>query len=151
MGAQGMILIAHRGNFNGPNLEKENKITYIEEAIDNGYEVEIDVRMHKNTIYTGHDKPLDLISCSWLKRFNDKLWIHCKDAETLKYFADLNLCNYFWHENDSFTITSKGFILSHVNNNIKKLSGQFIKINLDNKKIHGNFVGILSDYLIKYT
>jgi hypothetical protein len=151
MGSQRVILIAHRGNFNGPNPEKENKLTYIEEAIHNGYEVEIDVRMHKNTIYSGHDKPLDLISNSWLKRFYNKLWIHCKDAETLKYFAIFNEYNYFWHQDDSFAITSKGFILSHVNNDIKKLSGQFIKINLNNKKIHGNFVGILSDYLIKYT
>lgn len=145
-----MILIAHRGNFNGSNPHQENKLTYIEQAISHGYEVEIDVRMYKNKIYTGHDKPLDLINSSWLKKFHNKLWIHCKDVATLKYFGNLNQYNYFWHENDMFTITSNGFILSHVDNNINELSGQFIKINFDNKKINGNFIGILSDNLIKY-
>jgi hypothetical protein len=145
-----MILIAHRGNFDGPNPNQENKLTYLEQAINNGYEVEVDVRMYKNKIYTGHDEPLDLLNSRWLKRFHNKLWIHCKDVQTLKYFGNSNQYNYFWHENDMFTITSNGFILSHVDNNINELSGKFVKINFNNKKINGNFIGILSDHLIKY-
>jgi len=145
-----MMLIAHRGNFNGPNLKEENTIKYIENALKNGFEVEIDVKMHKNNIYSGHDKPIEVLTEKWLNKYYKKLWIHCKDAQSLKYFANHNKYNYFWHEDDAFTITSKGFILSHIDNNINKLSGKFIKINFNNKKINGNFVGILSDYVILY-
>ena len=38
-----MILISHRGNIDGVNKLKENKINYINEAIKNGFDVEIDV------------------------------------------------------------------------------------------------------------
>ena len=38
-----MKLIAHRGNVNGPNPDKENHTDYINEAIILGYDVEIDV------------------------------------------------------------------------------------------------------------
>lgn len=145
-----MILIAHRGNINGPNPNRENTISYIEEAISKGYNVEIDVRINNKKLYTGHDEPIDLINNNWLKKLKNKLWIHCKDHESLKHFSSLNQYNYFWHENDAYTISSKGFILSHVNNNVKKLSGLFIKISFENKKINGNFIGILSDYLLKY-
>lgn len=145
-----MILIAHRGNFNGPNKYRENTISYIEEAIYKGYDAEIDVRAKKNKIYIGHDQPIDLVTDSWLKKFKNKLWIHCKDPASFDYFNNLKQYNYFWHEDDAFTITSKGFVLSHVKNSINKLSGKFIKIQLEKKKINGNFVGILSDYPVLY-
>jgi glycerophosphoryl diester phosphodiesterase len=38
-----MKLIAHRGNTEGPNPLEENKPEYIEEAIENGFDVEIDI------------------------------------------------------------------------------------------------------------
>ena len=37
-----MILISHRGNINGPNIDKENKPSYISAAIDKGYDCEVD-------------------------------------------------------------------------------------------------------------
>ena len=38
-----MILIAHRGNIDGPNPELENSLQYIDKAIDSGYNVEVDI------------------------------------------------------------------------------------------------------------
>ena len=38
-----MILISHRGNLDGKNESEENNPLYIEEALNAGYEVEIDV------------------------------------------------------------------------------------------------------------
>ena len=38
-----MKLIAHRGNIDGPNPERENSPEYIEEALKAGYDVEVDV------------------------------------------------------------------------------------------------------------
>ena len=51
-----MILISHRGNINGVNLERENTQSYIQEAIDLGYDVEIDVRYIDKKFWLGHDK-----------------------------------------------------------------------------------------------
>ena len=34
-----MILISHRGNLNGVNVKKENSVDYIEEALDQGFDV----------------------------------------------------------------------------------------------------------------
>ena len=39
-----MIIISHRGNIRGPIPDKENRPSYIDCAIGNGYHVEIDVR-----------------------------------------------------------------------------------------------------------
>ena len=44
-----MKLIAHRGNIDGPNPSKENHPEYIESAIVDGYDVEIDLRYDKVT------------------------------------------------------------------------------------------------------
>jgi glycerophosphoryl diester phosphodiesterase len=52
-----MKLIAHRGNINGPNPLRENSIDYIEEAISEGFDVEIDLRVEDNQCYLGHDDP----------------------------------------------------------------------------------------------
>ena len=38
-----MILISHRGNIFGPNKKDENKIEYVENALNLGFDVEIDV------------------------------------------------------------------------------------------------------------
>ena len=38
-----MYLISHRGNLEGPKAEYENSISYIENAISKGFEVEVDV------------------------------------------------------------------------------------------------------------
>ena len=38
-----MILISHRGNINKIDRKKENSQSYIQEAINLGYEVEIDI------------------------------------------------------------------------------------------------------------
>ena len=40
-----MILIAHRGNINGPG-EYENGQKYCQEAIDAGYNIEVDVHRY---------------------------------------------------------------------------------------------------------
>ena len=53
-----MHFISHRGNLNGPNKNLENKPNYIKEALDKGFDVEIDVWLSKEKFYLGHDEPL---------------------------------------------------------------------------------------------
>jgi glycerophosphoryl diester phosphodiesterase len=53
-----MILIAHRGNLNGKQPERENSPEYIKEALEKGYHVEVDVWLKEtNNLFLGHDSP----------------------------------------------------------------------------------------------
>ena len=111
-----MKLIAHRGNISGPDPLKENSLEYIDAAIELGYDVEIDIRHNptEQQLYLGHDEPQYQVSMLWLFQRKDKLWIHCKDFSSLEVLSnsDVNF-NYFWHETDKHTLTSKGFIWSY--------------------------------------
>ena len=107
-----MILISHRGNTNGPNPLKENHPHYVEKTINMGYEVEIDVRLINNKIYLGHDDQQHEIDLDWLLNWKDKLWVHCKNIQAIEYFHHTGL-NYFWHDIDTMTLTSKGYIWAH--------------------------------------
>src|SRR4029079_3946664 len=100
----------HRGNINGPSKD-ENRPSYIDLAIKKGYDVEIDLRIDKNQLYLGHDTPDYLIDIYFLLRRQNKLWIHCKDIDSLIYCSThLSNANYFWHQEDDYTLTSKGYI-----------------------------------------
>jgi aryl-phospho-beta-D-glucosidase BglC (GH1 family) len=84
-----MILISHRGNLNGPNPERENSPKYIDEAIEAGYDVEIDIWLNDGILYLGHDSIQYETSLQWLKNRKDKLLmqffscIETKEAENL--------------------------------------------------------------------
>jgi hypothetical protein len=105
-----ITIISHRGNLTGPNPLRENSIDYIEDAIAEGFDVEIDLRVEDDECYLGHDDPQYFVTMEWLKKYKDVLWIHCKNREALeKLSISMIEFNYFWHETDRYTITSKGF------------------------------------------
>jgi len=105
-----MYIIAHRGNVDGPNPERENSPDYIDEALKLGYDVEVDLRSKNGELYLGHDNPQYPVNLEWLQRNQEKLWIHCKDRESLEYCSsvDFNL-HYFYHDTDAYVLTSKGY------------------------------------------
>jgi len=150
-----MKLIAHRGNINGPDPENENSPKYIESAIQQGYDVEIDLRYHKSTdsVWLGHDESQHMVTWWWLASFNKNLWIHCKDLDTLNEFsANTSGYNYFWHQEDDYTLTSKRHIWSFPG---KSYSSQTVivmpeKQNMDWDMLRViNCYGICSDYVGK--
>ena len=104
-----MIIIAHRGNVDGINLERENSPDYIDEALELGYDVEVDLRVKDKRLYLGHDEAQYPLKLGWLYRNRERLWIHCKDRESLEFCSStvMNL-HYFFHANDRYTLTSKG-------------------------------------------
>lgn len=109
-----MKFIAHRGNTQGSNFSKENKKKYLEKAISEGYDVEIDLWVKNHDFYLGHDEPQDQISIMWLVQHKDSLWIHCKNFNALESVSNIPLdLNYFWHENDKYTLTSGGYIWTY--------------------------------------
>jgi hypothetical protein len=104
-----MKIISHRGNLTGPNPLRENSVDYIEEAIAEGFDVEVDLRWKDHNFYLGHDEPQYYVPMSWLVKWKDKLWIHCKDLESLDKISSWPIdFHYFWHESDRYTLTSKG-------------------------------------------
>lgn len=102
-------LISHRGNIEGENTLRENSPEYIDEAINAGFDVEVDVRCVDHQFYLGHDDPQYYVPMSWLVKRKDKLWIHCKDMRSLDVLSNSPVdFHYFWHETDRYTLTSKG-------------------------------------------
>lgn len=105
-------LIAHRGNLTGPNPKEENKPCYIREALDKGFDAEIDLWCVNSELYLGHDEPQYKISHDFL--LQPRLWIHCKNVFALEYCKSQALSNpYFWHQEDDVTITSNGFFWTY--------------------------------------
>lgn len=149
-----MKLIAHRGNINGPNPSEENNPDYIEKAISDGYDVEIDVRYdrYEEQFYLGHDKSQYLVSKYWLAQNMEKLWVHCKNIEALYEFSNKGGYNYFWHQDDDFTLTSKKYIWSYPGkpytpNSIIVMPEWNLKVeSLNNLKVYNCF-GVCSDYV----
>jgi hypothetical protein len=105
-----MKWIAHRGNINGINVERENHPDYIDEAISLGYDVEIDMWWIDGRTYLGHDEPQYEVDDEWLAERLDKLWVHCKNIELLNWIVNTSL-NYFWHTNDDYTLISNKMVL----------------------------------------
>ena len=69
-----MILISHRGNIDGKFESYENEPNYIDNAIKEGYEVEVDVWYIDNILYLGHDKPQYDVDFRWFRDRLTKLW-----------------------------------------------------------------------------
>jgi hypothetical protein len=144
-----MILISHRGNIDGKILEKENHPNYIDATLGSGYDVEVDVWYIDGKIMLGHDNPQYEVNLRWFTDRINKLWVHCKNMESLIYFRDCGYdINYFWHQTDDVIITSKGFLWAHpgkqpINNSIAVLPELF---NDDIKEC----IGVCSDFIIKY-
>jgi glycerophosphoryl diester phosphodiesterase len=105
-------IIAHRANLQGKDANKENTIKQIKECIKLGFDVEIDIRTYKNKLYLGHDETQEKISLNFLVEYKKKLWVHCKDFDSFNFMIGKDL-NYFWHQKDDFTLTSKKIIWTY--------------------------------------
>ena len=145
-----MILIAHRGNINGPNKELENKPSYILEAIRAGFEVEIDVWYIDGEFYLGHDGPANLVSSYFIKQ--PSLWCHAKNQSALIELSMLKAKHFFWHQEDDLTLTSCGKAWVYpgkMNNEIKKIGIHVMpEIVMSNVTlIDRDIYGVCSDYV----
>jgi len=107
-------IISHRGNLYGPDKENENTPSQILLAIQKGFEVEIDFWSEDNRLFLGHDYPKHEIPISFLRDNQEHLWIHCKNLEAMDLLKRLLPdSNFFWHQNDDFTLTSLGYIWTY--------------------------------------
>ena len=141
-----MILISHRGNISGPNLDKENRPEYIQQALNEGYNVEIDVWYQDQGWFLGHDKPQHLINIEYLKKSN--IWCHAKNLEALYRMSHYDGLIYFWHENDTATLTSNGYIWTYPGKSLTPLSIAVLP-ETNNTNI-SQAAGVCSDFIYKY-
>lgn len=146
-------LISDRGNIDGKYPQYENLPEYVDKALNLGYDVEVDLWIDNDGFYLGHDEPTYPIDLKWLTDRYLSLWIHCKNLRTVEGLRDLqnNMLtdlNYFFHQNDDCTITSRGHIWVYpgkqpVTNSIAVLPEWHDD---DISKAYG----ICSDYIKKY-
>lgn len=109
-----MIKISHRGNIDGPQPTKENRPSYIDAAIQLGYDVEIDIRLIKSELWLGHDYGEYKVSLKWLDLRKDKLWIHCKDKDSASYLIESKKgFQFFCHTQDEYVLTSTNHLWVH--------------------------------------
>ena len=115
------IIISHRGNLDGPNPLRENRIDYIIESLDVCLFTEVDLWRFGEYLFLSHDKPLTTAEYQmgieqFLFEYKDRLVIHCKNIQALQLLAGLKnsaYYNFFWHENDTYTLTNKGWIWAY--------------------------------------
>lgn len=146
-----MKLISHRGNIDGIKRQFENKPDYIIMSIKSGYDVEVDIRYIDNGWYLGHDKPDYKVNFDFI--CNDKLWLHCKNIESfynlVNMWDDNIRLNYFWHQNDNFTLTSNGYIWTYPGNRLTNKSICVLPELVKDQDLSICYA-VCSDYIIKY-
>jgi len=135
-----MKIIAHRGNLNGSSPQ-ENHPDQIIKVLKLKLDAEIDVWHLNNKLYLGHDEPKYEINLSWLELYKTFLWVHIKNIEAFNIFKSTDF-NYFWHETDKFTLTSKGIPWCYFDTYIE--SG--ITVMKDKNKPKKIIYGICTDY-----
>lgn len=140
-----MILISHRGNISGRILENENRPNYIEDTLRLGFDVEIDVWFKDGEFYLGHDEPQYEVDYKFL--MNEKLWCHAKNVDAILEMKKYTI-HYFWHEQDTLTLTSKNYIWAYPGKQPIKRSIAVMP-ELHNDDI-SQCIGVCSDYILKY-
>lgn len=142
-------IIAHRGNVNGPS-PYENRPDHIQNALDMGFDVEIDVWYLNNSIWFGHDYPEYRVDQKDFNKLIPFAWLHCKNIEAVEYLGDHYMKpNYFWHESDTLTLTSHKYLWTNPGEGITSKS-----IAVMPETTHQEFYnipfGICTDYAIAY-
>jgi hypothetical protein len=140
--------ISHRGNIDGRVINSENSPDYISFALDKGYEVEIDVWFVDDSYYLGHDEPLYLVQESFLE--NEKIWCHAKNEESFFRMLQNPNIHCFWHQNDDYTLTSKGIPWVYPGKKVFENSIWVLPEKTTYKYIKLNCLGICSDNISLY-
>ena len=116
-----MKFISHRGNTRGINNKKENTIEYINQALEEDFDVEIDVFYYKNEFWFGHDEPINRIKNTKILN-SENIWTHAKNIDAAYNLLKFKNANFFWHQEDNITLTSKNFLWTYPNQQLTQKS-----------------------------
>ena len=143
-----MILIAHRGNMDGPNPSEENKPYYIQNTLDLGFDVELDVWLNNDAFMLGHDKPMWTVNVDFLLK--NGLWCHAKNIECFYRLLRISEINCFFHDKDEATLTSYGYIWTLPGKKLTPKSICVLPEKYMTDDLNQNISGICSDYIKNY-
>ena len=146
-----MFLIAHRGNFEGPCPEFENRPHYLMEGLDHSRDVhmEIDVWLKEGQLYLGHDYPQYKINDDFL--INARFWCHAKNLPAFEYMLNNPIIHCFWHQNDDYVLTSRGYIWTFPGRNLGPQSICVMpEMQLVPQDALDKVAGICTDYIDRY-
>lgn len=141
-----MILISHRGNINGPNLQRENEPLYIMEALEKRFHVEVDVWWKDGGFWLGHDYPQYKIKREFLQK--KKLWCHAKNIDAFYQMVDDEKIHCFSHDKDEVALTTKGYFWSSFENQMTNRS--ICVMPPDSRDLPKDIAGVCSDYVGVY-
>jgi len=145
-----MKFIAHRGNINGINIEKENTVEYIVTAIKDSFDVEIDLWYVDDEFYLGHNVPIEKVSIDFLLDNSKWLWCHSKDIYTFNELLKYDEINTFFHDFDECALTSHKYLWTYFD---KPLTEKSILLKFDKDSfftIPEYIYGICSDNIEYY-
>jgi hypothetical protein len=100
-----MIKIAHRGNYDGRNVDRENTPDYVNEAISAGYNVLVDAWLIDKEWMLGADFPLHKVHLSFFER--PEVWVRARNLVGYVSLFHNHTAHVFWQHKDDFTFTSK--------------------------------------------
>lgn len=148
-----MLVIAHRGLLNGPDLNLENRPDTIQKALLKGYDVEIDLQVVNGQPFLGHDAPAYAVNINLLK--TERLWIHAKTLEAANFCSNyLNFRNWFFHQNDDCIIINKKFLWTYPRKDIPLYDNSIAvlpELNYTDDEIKAfKCFGICTDYASKF-
>lgn len=135
-----MILIAHRGNTDGPSAA-ENTQAHIVKALTAGFDAEIDV-WYEGGWYLGHDKPEHWVWFCFLQ--TPGLWLHCKNYAALQRAVDGGL-HCFYHTDEDYVLTSRQYIWA-----FPGMPGGERTICVMPEGSFAGFAGVCSDHVSRY-
>jgi hypothetical protein len=142
-----MIIIAHRGNINGPNETNENTLEQIKLCLDNGYDCEIDLWLVNGQLFLGHDNPQYEVSLNFILLNAPKLWCHCKHLDSFELLLKVKEINCFYHNTDDYVLTSHGYIWSYPGTKVPKERGIVVMPEWNPEiKYDRGICGICTDY-----
>lgn len=100
------ILIANLGNIDGPQPEKENRLSYLKAALDAGWHVCANVVFYQGSFLLPFFGGFNIAPPGFFSK--QRVWSRCFDGETLDALCNVGAHAFF--DCDSSTLTSAQFI-----------------------------------------
>lgn len=104
------IYLANRGNLEGVNVDEENSMEYLQNAISKGFCVKTDIWLILGRTVTGVTHPSKGIDLNALSK--DKVLIQARNSSAYFYLLEQGY-HCFWRETDRFVMTNRNYILSY--------------------------------------
>ena len=145
-----MKIISHRGNLKGENPNLENTKHYIDSALNEGFDVEVDLWMIDKKYYLGHDNPENKVELEWLDERKKNIWIHTKNFSCFESLLEMNdNFIFFYYTIEPVVMVSNKVIWSHEPNEMEIHKNCVIPLLNKSQIINNNFhgwYGICTDF-----